>query len=217
MRLPAFLLTHTVTVSPYASWSVYGAPFALRCAIGERLANASTQTGIERVAQLTLVAMPDAVVPAGSRITLADGREGYASAVARHSGGGLPTPDHVEIAVTVADAYGPAHGETIILLRRTLLSGRDRYGNDRYATTQVPIAGAAVRALTSQEDTKEARDRVVDSIEVILPPGTVVTPVDRLQVRGLTYEIDGTPDPQVSPSTGVAPGIRVIARRVTGA
>lgn len=214
--LPAFLLRHTARIAPYLTWGSFGPEADLRCLVTERLSTASTQAGVERVAYVTLWAMPGAAVPEGSRVSMPDGRAGYVSAVARHDGGGLPTPDHTEIAVMIASAYGPARGETVVLLRRTLLPSRDRYGNDRYSTAQIAIDGAAVRALSSQEDTRGARDRVTDSIEVILPPGTVVTPVDRLRVRGLTFEVEGTPDEQVSSVTGVAPGVRVIARRVGG-
>ena len=59
-------------------------------------------------------------------------------------------------------------------------------------------------------------EAITDSIEVVFPPGTAVTAVDRMRPRGLTYEIDGTPDEQYDPMTGVEPGVRVIGRRVAG-
>ncbi len=217
-RVPGWMLRHTVTVRPYLGvWNTYGPAQTVRCFVDERMATAAVNAGVQRVSTLTVIAAPSSasVLVAGSRVTLADGRAGYVSAVAVQDGGGLPTPDHVQAAVTVAAEYGPANAETVVLLRRALQPTRDRYGNDRYATTEVSLP-AAVRPLSSQETLADGRDRVVDAVEVILPPGTVVTAADGLRVRGLTYEVDGTPDEQVSNLTGVAAGVRVVARRVTG-
>lgn len=220
MRLPAFLLRHRVTVEPYQGvWGQYGPPVTVRCAKGEKLGTAATQAGVVRYATVTIVARPEAhpLIPEGSLITLPDGRKGYAQAVALHDGGGLPTPDHVEVGLTVpAPSYGaPLGGELVVVLRRIALPEADRYGNTRYRTEETPVQGAAVRILGSDERPENGGTSTTDNLEVMMPPGTPVGSHDRLRVRGLVYEVDGTPEPERDPMTGGTGGIRVIARRVT--
>lgn len=221
-RVPPALLRHRITVEPAtATWGTYGPARAVRCFLDEKIATSAamgtTAAGGERITRFTAIADPDEVLPEGSKVTLGDGRVGYIVASARHDGGGLPTPDHVEAEIAVGSTYGPAFGETVVVLRRTLLPTVDRYGNDRYAVTEVPVPGCAVRVVSSQETLgADARDRVTDTLEVLMPPGTVVTAVDRLRIRGLVYEVDGAPDPQESSTTGVAAGVRVTARRLNG-
>lgn len=217
-RIPRFLLRHTVSVQPATStWGTYGAATTVRCFFSDRLATSRGQAGVERVALPTLFADPDdfATLREGGKVTLPDGRVGYIQASVLHDSNQLGTPDHVQAAVAVGSAYGPAFGETVVLLRRTI-TGQDRYGSDLYTTVEVPVPGCAVRPLASQEDLGDYRDQITTSVEVIMPPGTVVTAVDRLRIRGLVYEIDGVPTEQVSSVTGARPGVRVIARRVTG-
>ncbi len=216
-NLPRFLLRHRITIEPYlGTWGSYGGAVSdVRCAVGERLSTAVGAAGTQRVATLTVVAPVDVDCPEGSRITLPRGRQGYAAAVAVHNTGTGAAIDHTEIAVEVGGTYGPPHGEPVVLLHRTV-TGQDRYGNDRYTVTPETIAGCAVRALSSQETTGQGTDRITDSIEVIFPPGTAVSADDRMQTRGLVYEVDGTPDEQLNPMTGVAPGVRVIGRRIAG-
>ncbi len=209
-EVPAFLLVHTCTVEPYVDWGVYGGGFKLKCFIGERLASAGP-TGTERIAQITIVCRPREPVTAGSRITLSDGRRGYAAAVAIHDGGGLPTPDHREIAMQVAGAYGPAYGETIRILYRAVR--RDETGATRYRWQPEEVQGAAVRILNSSESAVGSAETTSDSVEVILPPGTPISTHDRLEVRGLLYDVDGTPTEVTDPQTTARPGVKVIGKR----
>ena len=209
-EVPGFLLVHTCTVEPYLDWGVYGGGFALRCFIAENLASAGP-SGTERVAQITIVCRPNEPVTAGSRITLADGRRGYAAAVAIHDGGGLPTPDHREIAMQVAGAYGPAYGETVRILYR--VTTRDDTGAARYTWRPEEVTGAAVRILNSSESAVGSAESTSDSVEVILPPATPISTRDRLQVRGLLYDVDGTPTEVTDPQTTARPGVRVIGKR----
>lgn len=209
-QVPGFLLVHTCTVEPYLEWGVYGAAAAVRCFVAEKLASAGP-AGTERIAQVTVVCRPRENIPAGSRITLSGGRRGYAAAVAVHDGGGLPTPDHLEIAVQVAGSYGPAYGETVrILYRQTV---RDAAGAARYTWRPVDVDGAAVRALSSSEAALGTAQSVSDAVEVILPPGTPLATTDRLLIRGLLYDVDGTPTEVTDPQTTARPGLRVIAKR----
>lgn len=208
--LPLWLLTHTVTVEQYLAWNTFGPPAGLRCLIDENLTNAGP-AGTERVAQLSLIAGPDASVAPGSRITLADQRRGYASAVVNHSGGGLPTPDHVQVAVQIATSYGPAFGESVTLLIRT--QRRTTGGAMQTFTRSVVVEGAAVRLLSATEAVLGSAVQAVDTVEVVLPPGTVISVRDSMIVRGLTYEVDGSPTEASDPNTTARPGVKVIGKR----
>lgn len=212
--IPAFLLRHTIGLAAYTgTWGSFTTATPVRCFVDYRLAGGS-RAG-ERVATVTLYARPDQPLPAGSRVTLPDGRTGYVTASVVHDSGDLPVPDHTEASVEIASAVGPAFGETVTVIRR-VLAGRDRYGNDRYTTSSTVVAGVSVRSAGSAENLAEQRDRVTTSLEVLLPPGTAITAYDRLRIRGLLYEVDGTPDPGPDPDTGVAAGVRVNAKRITG-
>lgn len=209
-EVPGWLLRHRCTVEPYEDWGVYGPPRSLTCFINEALASAGP-AGSERVAQLTIVAKPYEQVPAGSLITLADGRKGYAAAMVHHDGGGLPTPDHIEIAMQLAGSYGPAFGETVRVLYRQ--QARDTAGATRLIWSPVDIVGAAVRILSSSEAAVGTAETDNDSVEVVLPPGTPVTSRDRLLVRGLLYDVNGTPTEVTDPQTTARPGVKVIGKR----
>jgi hypothetical protein len=219
-EVPGWLLRHRITIEPYlGAWGSYGPAVPnVRAAVQEKIITSAGQAGVLRVATFTIVTRLGVHCPEGSLITLADGRRGYASAVARHDSAGLPrVPDHQEIALAVAaPSFGaPLGGELVIVLKRTP-DGEDRYHNKRYKTVEVPVAGAAVRVLGSDEKPEGGGSSVTDNIEVILPAGTEVGPNDRLRVRGLVYEVDGNPEDQRDPATGGRPGVKVIARRITG-
>jgi hypothetical protein len=204
-------------VEPYlGTWGLYGAASEVRCLLDEKIATSVAQAGVQRVTLFTAIAELGVNVPAGSRVTLPDGRRGYAGAVAKHDGGGLPTPDHTEIAITVGSEYGPAlGGETVEVLHR-VADGEDRYHNIKYRTVTTVVTAAAVRPLSSNEKDAGGRAQTVDAIEVVLPPGTEVSANDRLRVRGLVYEVDGTPEAEHDPMTGTEPGVRVVAKRHSG-
>lgn len=208
--VPGWMLRHTCTIEPYASWGVYGPGRQIRCFIDEKLASAGP-TGTERMAQVTIVCRLDENVPAGSRIELVDGRRGYAHAVVKHDAGGLPTPDHMEIAMSLAGAYGPAFGETVAILYRT--TTRDPAGAATYRWTRQQVDGAAVRLLSSNEAAVGTAESTADTVEVILPPGTAISTRDRLDVRGLLYDVDGTPQEVTDPQTTARPGVKVIGKR----
>lgn len=221
IKIPAFLLRHRVTVEPFTgTWGQYGPPVAgVRCAKEEKLGTATTQAGVVRYASATLLFRPDRMplLAEGSRITLADGRNGYAQAVTLHDGGGVPTPDHVAVGLILpAPSYGaPLGGELVVILHRVELAEPDRYGNTRYSTEEVPVEGAAVRILGSDERPEGGGTSITDNLEIILPPDTPVGSNDRIRVRGLVYEVDGTPEEEHDPMTGGRGGVRVIARRST--
>lgn len=216
--VPGWLLRHTIMIEPFlGTWGRYGPATPAKAAKQEKISGAVSKAGSVRYVSVTLVCLPGTPCPDGSRITLPDGRRGYAQAVADHDAGGLPTPDHVEIALTApAVAYGaPLGGETVAILRR-VAAGEDRYGNARYRIVETWVEGCAVRVLSADERAQDGGSRLVDTIEVVFPPDTDLTANDRLRVRGLVYEVDGRPDEQHEPMTGAKPGVRVVARRVSG-
>jgi hypothetical protein len=105
-------------------------------------------------------------------------------------------------------------GETLTLLRRGKVA-TDTDGNDRYPFVSVPVPGCAFSNGGSAE-LVQGRDIVISQPTAYMPPGVVVTPYDRVIARGDTYEVDGSPNADVSPFTGWAPGVVVKLKRVTG-
>jgi hypothetical protein len=103
--LPAFLLRHRITVEPYLGASAngpkYGPPVAgVRCLLDEQTRLVRSPTGDQVVSSSTVYAPLGTACPAKSRITLPDGRQTTVIAALRRDGGGLATPDHLEIQLT---------------------------------------------------------------------------------------------------------------------
>lgn len=99
---------HTVTVEAYTGSSAYGpqydAPVAVACLLESKrrtvVSARENDHGQEVVSSGTFYAALDTVCPPESRITLPDGTVTVAINAIRHDGGGLPTPDHVEVQLT---------------------------------------------------------------------------------------------------------------------
>lgn len=100
-RLPDFMLGHQVVVEPYlGSTSVgprYGAPVTVKAFVDEKIRQVRDKTGREVVSSSTFYARPGLDCPAESRVTLPSGRKTTVIAVLDRDGGGMPTPDHVEV------------------------------------------------------------------------------------------------------------------------
>ncbi|MEU6649512.1 hypothetical protein ABZ904_08695 [Streptomyces sp. NPDC046900] len=102
MKLPALWLRHEVTVEPYegdsANGPLYGAPVAVRCFLDERTRLVRAGDGREVTSGATVYCRLDAVTaPPESRVTLPGGRTTTVIEQVPHDGGGLPTPDHLEV------------------------------------------------------------------------------------------------------------------------
>lgn len=101
MSLPAFLLVHTVTVEAYQGDSAYepqyAAPVAVRCLLEQKIRTVRNREGQEVVSSGTFYAPLETVCPAESRITLPDNSQTTVIAALPRDGGGLPTPDHLEV------------------------------------------------------------------------------------------------------------------------
>ena len=102
--IPGWMLGHTVTVEPYAGSSaygpVYGSPVTVACFLDQKTRTVRDRTNREVVSTSTFYARPGLVCPPESRVTLPDGRRTTVIAVLNRDGGGLPTPDHVEVQLT---------------------------------------------------------------------------------------------------------------------
>ena len=103
-RLPRWLLRHRATIEPFTGegphGAVYGPPVRVRCFVEDKRTRTVDDTGTQVTASATLYAPLATVCPARSRVTLPDGRALTAVTVARRDGGGLPTPDHLEVSLT---------------------------------------------------------------------------------------------------------------------
>ncbi|WP_394434512.1 hypothetical protein [Streptomyces sp. SGAir0957] len=99
--VPGWLLRHRITVEPYLGDSstgpLYGPPVSVRCFVDEQTRAVRTPGGEEVTSSSTAYAKPGTDVPPLSRVTLPSGRTTTVIAALPRDGGGLPTPDHVEI------------------------------------------------------------------------------------------------------------------------
>lgn len=108
---------------------------------------------------------------------------------------------------------GYAFGESVTLHARAV-TGQDTYGNDVYGSTDRTVVGAFAPA--GSAELVQGRDTVTTQPAIYLPPGTDVTAVDQATVRGVTYDVDGTPADWRNPFTGRHAGIVVNLLAVTG-
>lgn len=104
MKIPGFLLRHRVIVEPYLGAGpfgpTYGPPVEVRCFLDESRRTVRGKDGTEVTSEATFYARLDTVCPDESRVTLPSGRVSAALKVSDRDGGGLPTPDHLEVALT---------------------------------------------------------------------------------------------------------------------
>lgn len=101
MLIPSWLLRHTAVIEPYLgtgpSGPKYGPSAVVRCFTDERTRLVRGPDGDQVTSSATVYAGSDTVCPVKSRVTLASGRRTTVLAALRRDGGGLPTPDHLEI------------------------------------------------------------------------------------------------------------------------
>jgi hypothetical protein len=93
---------------------------------------------------------------------------------------------------------------------------RDDYGNDVPGPdVETDYAGCAVWPRVSSED-EQARDQIIEGLNVLFPVGADVLSTDRVRVRGETFHVDGDPGIYRSPLTGTELGPQVSLTKVTG-
>ena len=103
MLIPRFLMRHQVTAEAYlgdtSKGPKYAAPVVIRpCFVDEQTRGVRTPGGEQVTSTSTVYADPGtALLPQFSRVTLPSGRVTKVIQTKNRDGGGLPTPDHVEI------------------------------------------------------------------------------------------------------------------------
>jgi hypothetical protein len=99
--MPAWLLRHSVMVEAWAGEGPdgprYAAAVAAACFLDEQTRMVRQADGTQVSSTSTAYAPLTVSAPAGSRVTLPDGRRTTVIAALRRDGGGLATPDHLEI------------------------------------------------------------------------------------------------------------------------
>ncbi|MEU3162899.1 hypothetical protein [Streptosporangium sp. NPDC006930] len=100
--LPDELLVHTVLVEPAQGEGPFGMEYGeqvpVRCFVDDKRRLVRAATGAEVVSESTFYAPLDTVCPVDSRVTV-NGRTTTVLASSRRDGGGLPVPDHLEVAL----------------------------------------------------------------------------------------------------------------------
>lgn len=103
MRIPGFLLRHTIVVEPYlgqtGSGASYGLPVDVRCFVDDKRSKVRNEVGEEVTSESTVFCRLDTDAPPKSRVAV-NGRTAYVITANRRDGGGLPTPDHLELKLT---------------------------------------------------------------------------------------------------------------------
>lgn len=99
--VPRWLLRHRITIEEYLGDSstdaVYGPPVEARAYVDEQTRAVVSPGGETVTSSSTAYASPGTTAPPLSRVTLPSGRVTTVIACLPRDGGGLPTPDHVEI------------------------------------------------------------------------------------------------------------------------
>ncbi|WP_344161702.1 hypothetical protein [Nocardiopsis rhodophaea] len=107
--LPGWMLKRMgwdVTVEPYQGAGpygpTYGAPVTVRALMDAKRRLVRDAQGAETISETTLRVRLDHVddFPPGSRVTLPDSTQPTVITTSRHDGRSLPTPSHLEVALT---------------------------------------------------------------------------------------------------------------------
>jgi hypothetical protein len=104
------------------------------------------------------------------------------------------------------------YGETVVRIRS---AGRDQFGDPTGpAVPDLSIPGCAVAPRQAGEQIGQGRIAVTSGLTLYVPPGPDILPSDRIEVRGVVYEVEGEPAEWRSPFTGWEPGREVQLTRV---
>lgn len=104
--MPRFLMVHTIVIEPYLGESgtgpVYGPAVPVMCFREDSRKLVRNQLGEQVVSESQAYCDPGTVGPPKSRVQLqgANPREAFVILAKERDGGGLPTPDHVELVLT---------------------------------------------------------------------------------------------------------------------
>ncbi|MFZ3569277.1 hypothetical protein ACNYS0_20205 [Streptomyces sp. BH034] len=99
---PGWMLRHRITVEPYLGDSAYGPRYGpavegVPALVAETVRTVRNREGREVTSTATVIARPDLDCPAGSRVTLPNGRTTTALHIASHTAPGLPVPASTEV------------------------------------------------------------------------------------------------------------------------
>lgn len=215
-RIPRALLSDTITVEPYQAWNTWGTGYRQLCVLTEGSPQVKGDATLVAASLIALVP-PEAWIPTGSRITVADGRIGYTlPAVGRGLTSPLPVPAHWEVQITVGkNAPSLIGGRSVTVLRRTV-SGRDAYGNDTHSITPVVYDGVAVSPISSRGENDPNNNRVHRTCQLVFPQGADVRAGDRLIIDGQQWGVDAEPQVVADDSLNLTGGLVVTATRTTG-
>jgi hypothetical protein len=100
--IPGWLLRHRADIEPYLGPSAYGPRYGpvlagVRGFLDQQTRLVRAADGSQVTSTSTFLCRLDVDAPAGSRVTLPDGRKTTVIAALRRDGKGLPTPDHLEV------------------------------------------------------------------------------------------------------------------------
>jgi len=99
--IPRWLMRHEVTIAPYlgdtSKGPRYGPGVVARCFVDEQTRGVRSPAGEQVTSTSTVYAAPGTAAPPFSLVTLPSGRVAKVIQTLNRDGGGLPTPDHVEI------------------------------------------------------------------------------------------------------------------------
>jgi hypothetical protein len=112
-----------------------------------------------------------------------------------------------------------AYGETVTRLRLT--AAADRFSGEATSADwsnpdELDIPNCAFDPGDSLEPLAAGRDAVLTKPTVYAPSGSDVTALDRLIVRGRTWQVDGDPSDYRSPFSGWRPGMVIHLKAVSG-
>lgn len=112
-----------------------------------------------------------------------------------------------------------AFGETVT--RQRAAAATDPYSSeatvlDWTAPDELAITGVAVEPLSTLEAQTDGRQRVELDLRLYLPFGADIEPLDRVVVRGRTFEVQGERSDWHNPFTGSEPGSVVVCTKVEG-
>lgn len=105
-------------------------------------------------------------------------------------------------------------GETVTRQRASLSA--DETELDWSDPDELVIAGVGVAPSTSTESEQTSRSRLDVGFTLYLPFGADVEPLDRVIVRGATFNVQGARSDWQNPFTGAEPGSVVEVRRTAG-
>ena len=107
-------------------------------------------------------------------------------------------------------------GTTITVLRDSP-GGFDEHNDPiSSSTTRTDIAGCGVAPRYSSEPSTLGRNGVIVGLTIFAPYGSDILFTDRIEIAGVVYLVEGTPENWLNPFTGSTPGMEIAVKRAVG-